>query len=163
MENQTEVKPTGCCPPFNPEPWDNKEIMWDNKLFVKDHTMNFFHVPLNFGGVMKRMMEKITKAEAEVQEDYIILTRDLSAWKSEQLIHVSKEVPDMENIKLSGTFLTKVFEGPYKKAKNWCTEMEKHVESKGKKIKKLYFFYTTCPKCMKVYGKNYVVGVAQIS
>ena len=26
----------------------------------------------------------------------------------------------------------------------------------------LYFFYTTCPKCAKYYGKNYVVLVAQV-
>jgi hypothetical protein len=26
----------------------------------------------------------------------------------------------------------------------------------------MYFFYTTCPKCAKKYGKNYVVILAQI-
>jgi hypothetical protein len=26
----------------------------------------------------------------------------------------------------------------------------------------VYFFYTTCPKCAEVYGKNYVVGVVEI-
>jgi hypothetical protein len=26
----------------------------------------------------------------------------------------------------------------------------------------MYFFYTTCPRCAKHYGKNYVVGVAQV-
>jgi hypothetical protein len=24
----------------------------------------------------------------------------------------------------------------------------------------VYFFFTTCPKCAKAYGRNYVVGVA---
>jgi hypothetical protein len=40
--------------------------------------------------------------------------------------------------------------------------MERHVAKKGRHLQKLYFFYTTCPKCAKVYGKNYVVGVAQV-
>jgi hypothetical protein len=29
-------------------------------------------------------------------------------------------------------------------------------------MEKLYFFYTTCPKCAQVYGKNYVVLLAKI-
>ena len=26
----------------------------------------------------------------------------------------------------------------------------------------VWFFYTTCPKCAKAYGKNYVVGLVQL-
>ncbi|MDD5616550.1 MAG: hypothetical protein PHH85_10155 [Candidatus Methanoperedens sp.] len=32
--------------------------------------------------------------------------------------------------------------------------MEKYVRSKGKYPKKMYFFYTTCPKCAEYYGAN---------
>jgi hypothetical protein len=27
---------------------------------------------------------------------------------------------------------------------------------------KVYFFYTTCPKCAEAYGKSYVVGVVEV-
>jgi len=47
--------------------------------------------------------------------------------------------------------------------KEWTTEMQAYVEKKNKKIKKLYFSYTSCPKCAKAYGKNYVVLFAQIA
>jgi hypothetical protein len=40
--------------------------------------------------------------------------------------------------------------------------MEQYAKTKEKKIKKMYFSYTTCPKCAKAYGKNYVVLFAQI-
>jgi hypothetical protein len=30
-------------------------------------------------------------------------------------------------------------------------------------LETLYFFYTTCPKCAKHYGKNYVVAVAKVT
>ncbi len=53
MENQSE---TGCCPRFNPEPWDEKETIWEDKLFIKDHVTSFLHIPLNFGKVMIRNM-----------------------------------------------------------------------------------------------------------
>ena len=77
-------------------------------------------------------------------------------------INVAKEVPGAQMATISGTFLTKVFEGPYQNAGKWAKEMEVYVEKQGKELKKLYFFYTTCPKCAKVYGKNYVVIFAQI-
>ncbi len=44
----------------------------------------------------------------------------------------------------------------------WIKEMEEYVKSKGKETKMQYFYYTTCPKCAKKYGKNYVVLLTQI-
>jgi len=81
---------------------------------------------------------------------------------SDIYIAVSKEVPDSSMVKISGTFLSKVFEGPYSNMGKWVKEMKDYVKSNGKKEEKLYFFYTTCPACAKVYGKNYTVILAQI-
>jgi hypothetical protein len=58
--------------------------------------------------------------------------------------------------------LTKVFEGPYKDMSKWMRDMNSFVALKGKTAKKTYVFYTTCPKCSKVYGKNYVVILAEL-
>ncbi|HEX7576218.1 MAG TPA: hydrolase [Candidatus Methanoperedens sp.] len=71
-------------------------------------------------------------------------------------------IPGAQMEKISGTFLTKVFEGPYKNAGKWAKEMKGYVSSKGKELKKMYFFYTTCPKCAEFYGKNYTVVLARI-
>ncbi len=60
------------------------------------------------------------------------------------------------------TFLTKVFEGPFSNMRKWIEEMKTHVSTQGKSFRKLYFYYTTCPKCAKKYGKNYVVILAQV-
>ncbi len=84
MDKLYENSETGCCPRFDPEPWDEKEVTFEDKLFVKDHVTSFFHIPLNFGKVMVRNLEM------------------------------------------------------------------------------MYFFYTTCPKCAKVYGKNYTVLLAKV-
>ena len=35
------------------------------------------------------------------------------------------------------------------------------LKKTSKTPKNNYFFYTTCPKCAKAYGENYVVGVAE--
>ena len=160
MTEQT-IKSTGCCEPFNPEPWQEKEIIWKDKVFVKDHITSFLHIPLNMGKKIIKNMALIEKAGAKSPYQ-LMLTDEKSMWGADIYIDVSKDVPGAQMAKLSGTFLTKVFEGPYQNAGKWALEMKEYTKTKGKEIKKLYFSYTTCPKCAKVYGKNYVVLFAQI-
>jgi len=161
MDKLYEDSETGCCPRFNPEPWDSKEITFKDKLFLKDHVISFLHIPLNFGKIMVKNIEKIKGASA-LPHQPLMLSDEKSLWGSDIYIAVSKEVPGAEMVKISGTFLSKVFEGPFKDAGKWAKEMKDYVASKGKDLKKMYFFYTTCPACAKFYGKNYTVLLAQI-
>ena len=151
---------TGCCPRFDPGPWDEKEHLFKDKLFVKDRVRSVFHIPVNFGQVMSRNTKKIIEAEAFTPVP-LMLSDENSLWGADVYIEVSKDVPSCDMVRISGSFLTKVFEGPYKNVRRWAKEMAGFVQSSGKAMKKLYFFYTTCPKCAKYYGKNYVVLVAQ--
>jgi len=156
-----ENEETGCCKRFNPDPWIDKEVNFRDRLFIKDHVISFFHIPLNYGKVMKRNMEKIEKAGAKATEP-LMLSDERSLWGAEIYIAVEKEIPGSEMVKISGNFLSKVFEGSYKNIGMWIKEMKKYTLSKGKVMKKLYFFYTTCPSCAKAYGKNYTVLLAEI-
>ena len=131
----TKKNETGCCPVPNVKEWDEKEVTWKDKKFIKDTTINFMHVPMNMGQVMKRMWEKIKAVKAEPKtEEWMILSCDVSAWKGEHLASVTKEVPGAENVTLSGRFMTKVFEGPYKEAGKWVKQMEEYVEDKNEKM-----------------------------
>lgn len=156
------IKSTGCCEPFDPSPWEDKEITWKDKVFVKDHITSFLHMPLNMGKKIVKNMELIEKANAKAPYQ-LMLTDEKSLWGADIYIDVVKDVPGAQMATLSGIFLTKVFEGPYQNAGKWAGEMGEYVKNKGKEMKKLYFSYTTCPKCAKEYGKNYVVLFAQIS
>ncbi|MFC1698272.1 hydrolase [Nanoarchaeota archaeon] len=155
---------SGCCPKFNPKLWDKKTKVFKDKLFVKDHVTSFLHIPLNFGKVMIRNMNKIWNAKASPKKwsENILLSDEKSLWGSDIYIGVSKKVPNATNVKVSGTYLTKVYEGPYKDMSKWIKDMKAYVLSKKKTIKKILFFYTTCPKCAKFYGKNYVVLLAKV-
>jgi hypothetical protein len=161
MDKLYEKSETGCCPRFNPQPWDEKEITFKDRLFVKDHVRSFMHIPLNFGKVMVRNMAKIQQTGALVPEP-LMLSDENSLWGADIYIAVSKDIPGAKMTRISGTFLTKVFEGPYKNVGKWVREMKDCVTSRAKEIKKMYFFYTTCPKCAEYYGKNYVVLLAQV-
>ncbi len=153
---------TGCCKRFNPKPWDEKVVNFNNTLFLKDRVRSIFHIPLNFGKVMARDMEKIAEAKA-LAKIPVILSDENSLFGADVYIAVKKRVDGFENVKIPGTFLSRVFEGPYKNMGQWIKEMQKYAVKKGKKIQKLYFFYTTCPSCAKVYRKNYVVLLGRIN
>jgi hypothetical protein len=150
-----------CCPRFDPEPWDGKELAWAGKRFVKDRVRCFLHIPFNFGAIMKRNIDLIQAAGAK-PEVPVILSDENSLWGADVYIEVTKEIPDVEMASISGTFLCKVFEGPYRNMRTWIENMKGFVRSKGKSLHKMYFYYTTCPKCAKKYGKNYVAILAQV-
>lgn len=152
---------TGCCPKFDPAPWKDQELKFKDKPFAMATTCNFFHIPLNMGSMMKKLCKTLEENNMEFDE-FFMMSCDPSPWKGEHYFSVSKKLPGYKMVKMSGTYLTKVFEGPYKDAGKWVKEMDKFVNGKGKDIKKLYFYYTTCPKCAKHYGKNYTVALAEV-
>jgi hypothetical protein len=162
MKNQN-FNQESCCPKFNPEPWDEKTHIWQNKLFIQDEVKQLFHIPLNMRKVVSRMWKKVQDAGAATSnEDFLMLAYDPSPWKSEIYINVTKEVPDAKNVKLSGTHISKVFDGPYNAVPKWIKEMDRFLTSREKKLKKYYFYFTTSPKCAKIYDKNYVVAFAEV-
>ena len=90
-----------------------------------------------------------------------MLSTDTSAWGTELYIEVTQPVPGARMTTLSGTFSTKVYEGPFRQAGNWIADMRQLMSRQGQPIEKLYLSYTTCPRCAKAYGKNYVIVFAQ--
>lgn len=154
--------PTNCCPRFNSEGWDEQDLHFKNKLFLKAKTRSIFHIPINMSSVFPAMLDAIDKADGKAEDEFIVLSYDPSAWTGEHYFSVTKDIPGQTMTHMTGDYLTKVFEGPYKNIYKWEKEMETFVKSKGKHVKRTYFFYTTCPKCAKFYGKNYVVAVSEI-
>lgn len=159
----TSKNETGCCAVPNINEWQNKQLEFTNQRFIRMHTKSFLFVPLNIAKIMKRLDASARAANATMApENAIILSRDISPWKAEQYYGVTKPVEGQDNVVLNGTYLSKVFEGPYKDARKWYQAMQEYATQKDKRIKKLYFFYTTCPKCAKHYGKNYTIGLAEV-
>lgn len=152
---------TGCCAKLDTKLWDGRELDWTNKLFLKDHIRSFLHVPLNFGAVISRDHTAVQNAAAYPEEPFW-LTDEVSPWGADVYLAVDKAMDGVQIEKLSGKFLTKVFEGPYGNAGKWAREMEEYVTRQGQTMKKLYFYYATCPRCAKHYGKNHVVLFAQV-
>ncbi|KIM10929.1 MAG: hypothetical protein KU37_07375 [Sulfuricurvum sp. PC08-66] len=156
------VNTTGCCPKFNPEGWDGQTLHFENKPFVKAKAWSLMYMPLTLGSMMSRVQGRIEAQDVLDEDDYIVLSSDPSPFRSEHLFAVKAPIEGEENVRISGDYLTKVFEGDYTQMGKWYKAMDEYAKTQGKKVMKQHFFYTTCPKCAKAYGQNYVVGVAQV-
>jgi hypothetical protein len=175
-KNEAAEKDDGnrCCPEVGSarlESFDEKSIMWTNKPFIKEKAWCFLYMPLNFRGAMTRACKKIDLDDAKVSDDEFIMLCDMiSPWSTRILLSVSKPlVMGAEMVSMSGTFLTKVFEGPYKDFDKWIKEMKTYVKKeKGQDFnvdssELWYAYYMTCPRCAKKYGKNYTVLFVKVA
>jgi len=160
MEDQKRNDPE-CCPEFNPSPWDDKMHEWINKRFIWDRVFTIFYMPFGFGKTMKRLDEMVTKAEAKIP-DYLCLSDHTSRWDMDVYLAVDKEIPGADNVTLSGKYYSRVYEGPFRDTGKWCKDFEANAKAKGLAVKKMYMWYTTCPKCAKKYGKNHVAVIAEV-
>jgi len=163
-QTYTAINETGCCARPNVEPWDRTTIEFKNRKFIRLHTRSMMFIPLNMSDIMTELQEIAEGAKATMPpQEAMVLSRDLTPWRAEQLYAVSKVVEGADNVTIDGKFASIVFEGDYSKAKNWFDDMVEYASELGSKSEEIYFFYTTCPKCAEHYGKNYVVGLAKLS
>lgn len=160
MQKPEEKPDTGCCKKFNPDNWDRKTISL-NKRFVHGRVITIFSIPLNFGTVLKRNMDRIKKHNAQ-SDDLLLLYEFRSPFHASLYISTDKDVPNGDMTTIKGEFLSKVFEGEYRDIDKWTKDMHEYVQSQSKTVKKMYLYYTTCPRCAQYYGKNYVVFLAQV-
>jgi hypothetical protein len=156
------VEPTGCCPPFDPAPYEDAEIHWEGKRFVKDHVTSLLHVPLDMGRKVTRNMDRIRAAHAEPAEQ-LMLSDDRSAFGSDLYIAVDADVPGADMATMSGSFRTRVYDGPFKDAGKWMEDMKRWLAARGETAEQIFFGYTTCPACARAYGHNYVVLYAKVA
>lgn len=163
--NQNQNQEAECCPPVDTERWQHKTHVWENKPFIKGAMPLFFHMPFPWK-ITRLIMGLWGKAEAAGavpdMKDFILLACDPSPWKGEYYLAVTKEVPDAENVALSGTYISKVFDGPFNAVPKYIKEMNAYLKEQGKAAQTYYFYYTTCPKCAKKYGHNYIIAFAQV-
>lgn len=155
------MKEVICCPEFHPELWDEKVFEWFEKPFVKAKVLTLLYMPLNFGQVIKKLDSKLHNSGVEIT-DSMGLSDHTSTWNMDLYLAVDKDVEGLDNVKFTGTFLSKVYEGKFNKTGEWCKDFEEFAKKRYARIEKMYMWYTTCPKCAKKYGKNYVVILAKV-
>jgi hypothetical protein len=164
MNEQTQNQE--CCPEFHPERWDEKTFAWDNKKFIKDSIPALFHIPFPpmIAKKITRMWQSVESSGSASPDkaDTLVLFHDPSAFRSDILISVEKDVPDEKNVAISGTFVSKTFDGDYNAIPKFIRVMNQYLSESGKRAKDYYVHYAYCPKCAKKYGHNYMILFAEV-
>ncbi len=154
-----------CCLPFDPKPWQKTTLQWNDKPFITKTIPQFLHMPLP--GVYRRAITSMWKRAEDLgiapdKKDFLLLAYDPSPWKSELYIAVTRKVTEPDVVPLSGTYVSMVFDGPYSGVPGYIKEMDGYLKSTHHASKRYMFYFTTCPKCAKKYGHNYIVAIAQV-
>ncbi|MBZ0274179.1 hypothetical protein K8I61_19220 [bacterium] len=152
---------TGCCPILKSTDWEEREFLWSDNLFLKRRYRAFFHMPLNFGEIIRQAMGEIEKTRA-MPEHPIALSCDETLFGGTLLISATRELPGWESVRLTGKFVTRLFEGRYSDTGRWIAAMKEYVARRGEAIDKLYTWYATCPNCATVYGAAQTVIIARV-
>jgi len=164
-QNKTETQKKICCPIFNPEKYDNKVHNWNKKSFLKESIFTIFHMPIpwTINKKIKSLCNQAKNNNIEYKlEDTLILFEDTSAFKSNIYLSTTNSIPTENNIEISGKFLSKVYDGPYKDTPKFIIQMNEYLKEQNKTAKKYYIHYAYCPKCSKKYSHNYMVLFAEI-
>lgn len=165
-QTQQNLEIEECCPTFRPEKWDNKTFNWKNKPFIKATVPTFFHIP--YPPMIGKQITRLTKIAVDSKkidqdrEDILVLFADPHPFKSEIFLSVTGKVQDADNAALTGTFMSKVFDGAYNAIPKFIKQMDLYLSDLNKKAKKYYVHYAYCPQCAKEAGHNYIVLFAEL-
>jgi len=156
-----------CCPTFHPEKWDNKTHHWEKKKFIKASVPTLFHIPLPpmIGKKVTKMvkMAEDSKKLSDDKKEILLLFHDPSAFKSDLYLSVNDIVSGAVNTTLSGTYMSKVFDGAFNAVPKFIKQMDAYLAKQGKKASEYYVHYAYCPKCAKEAGHNYMVLFAEVA
>ena len=135
-------------------------------MFIKETMPTLFHIPFPpmIGSKITKMwkLAENSKANLDNKDDILILFTDPTAFKSEIYLSVKDNIPKANNVTLSGTFISKVFDGDYNAVPKFIKQMDQYLNTINKKAKKYYIHYAYCPKCAKKFGYNYMIFFAEI-
>lgn len=155
-----------CCPQFNPQKWEEKTHQWNNEPFIKESIPAFFHIPFPpmIGKKVTKMMKLIEAANKMLPntEDILLLFNDPHPFKTDIYLLVAGPVEHANNVQLSGTFISKVFEGAYNAVPKFIKGMNDYLAQNDQKAQDYYVHYAYCPKCAKKAGHNYMVLFAKV-
>ncbi|NAS12272.1 hydrolase [Poritiphilus flavus] len=167
MSNTIETQKDECCPTFHPEKWDEKTFDWENKPFIEESVPSFLHIPSKkmLGKKIRKMMKLAEDSDkiAEDKTEVLLLFMDPHAFKSNIYLSVKDAVPNAKNTTLTGKFMTKVFDGPFKAIPKFIKQMDVYLKDKMRRAEDYYVHYAYCPKCSEERGKNYMVFFAKVN
>ena len=91
-----------------------------------------------------------------------MFSKEESMFSSTLLISLKRDAKDLETERLSGKYISMIFENGYGQTPKWTRQVERYMKEQGKVAVELLFWYATCPKCARKYGKTQKVIFAKV-
>ena len=146
--------------------WTIKQFHWEHKPLIKASVPTLFHIPSQkiLGKKITNMMKQVEDSNKMVKdnEDILLLFAEPHPFRSDMYISVTDQVPHTKNVRISGTFMAKVFDGSYKAVPKFMKQIDTCLGDKNKKAENYYVHYAYFPKCAEEANHNYIVFFAEI-
>ena len=156
-----------CCPVFEPDRWDDKMLDWNKKPFIMATVPAENHVPetSKIQEAVTQMMKLATDANALAPDmlDTLMLFMGPSPSQSNIYLSVTKNVPNANNVTLSGEFKTHVQQGNYENVGHMINQMNADLADHKIAVKNIYAHYAYCPQCEASVGHNYTTLFAEVN
>lgn len=152
-----------CCKDIDLSKWKLRKIVWKRKPFYVVTHGSFFHIPIGFGKAIINGLETAAKKYYTPNPEFV-LSKETGWFSAKMMFPVNKVSSSDPNIEeITGTFVTRGFQGPYGQMGNFIRVFSEQVKQKfGKKPSELYFWYANCPKCAKKQGGPKIVIFGRI-
>lgn len=152
---------------FNPRHYDNVEHHWQQKPFAVDKIRSFYGLLTEerMDAAIKSKRHNIVSRDPELWDsEGLVLTSVNRPFKSKLMFSLNPQAPipsDLKVERLSGTWISKVYEGEYGKFLDWVDDSVAYVKQEyGKKVnahKDWLVFYPSALENQK--AKNHAVVV----
>lgn len=142
----TTTETTACkCPTINAAEWDKQKKQLD-KTFYKTFSPRLFNYPLSFPIDLERAKQGAIKKGYKIPDNPMILDTGGMFWATVMLEVNGVTGTDSSVVSFSGKNLyTKVSKRPWKEIDQDIAELKTEM---GSEPAELYFWWTSCPKCV---------------
>ena len=152
------------CPNIDLKKWENKEVVWKNKVFYSQPLYLLLHIPLNMKSAITKGFAALTKKGYEMPEPGMMLEKENGLFTGEILFNIKKGKNTDKQVKtISGKFLAKTIKGEYKDAGKVVRAVIEAANKKKSNIPdEVYCWFTNCPGCAKKQGGVKIIAFARL-
>lgn len=147
------------CLDIDGKEYESKDFDWSDKKFYCFPTPMFFHVPLKIGRDIDRAFVGARAKGYALKENGMLLQKD-GLFSGKIMLELETADSNRENVctmhhemKVISVFTDR----PWNKIYEATRRLKELVASRGGKLKAVYFWYLSCPGCIKERGYRTVV------
>ncbi len=152
------IKPCGC-PILDPNDWELKKHVWQEKAFYVARHKVACHVPIGIEKAYAEAMDGIKAKGYKLPDPCIMVDTETGMFSAKVMIELA-QVPSADShveVLRDATVLSKYFNGEFKDMAKPVKELVAFAKAQKGEPKQIYCWYATCPKCWDEGGKVTVI------